>query len=239
MTASAANPEPTSAAPNGTVPASPARTPRTLREAWPIFARHASPRLLMLAVAVAVALRLAVGGFSAWDLLPAVAIFALWPIQEWLIHVFVLHYKPVRAFGRTLDFAVPRSHRAHHRDPWNVEILFIPLHSYLYTIPLLVLLWGGATRDVGLALTGIACHLALAVHYEAVHFLVHTRVSPRPRFYQRLWRNHRLHHFKNERFWYGVTRLEADRWLGTAPASDEVPLSPTARTLVGPALPTP
>jgi hypothetical protein len=64
-----------------------------------------------------------------------------------------------------------------------------------------------------------------------VHFLVHTRWRPRWRPYQVLWRNHRLHHYKNEHFWFGVTRLAADRWLGTQPARDAVATSPTCRTL--------
>lgn len=79
--------------------------------------------------------------------------------------------------------------------------------------------------------TAIVVHLALALHYEWIHFLIHTRVQPRLGYYQRLWRDHRLHHFKNERFWYGVTRLEGDRLLGTAPVPGTVSLSPPCRDL--------
>ena len=53
----------------------------------------------------------------------------------------------------------------------------------------------------------------------------------RGRWYARLWLNHRLHHFKNEHYWYGVTMLSGDRLLGTAPARDAVPTSRTARML--------
>jgi len=56
-------------------------------------------------------------------------------------------------------------------------------------------------------------------------------VVPRTPYYQRLWRNHRLHHFRNEHFWYGVTRLEGDRLFGTAPEVASVAVSPTARML--------
>ena len=44
-------------------------------------------------------------------------------------------------------------------------------------------------------------------------------------------RNHRLHHFKNEHYWFGVTMLGADRLLRTAPQAEDVERSPTARTL--------
>ena len=39
-----------------------------------------------------------------------------------------------------------------------------------------------------------------------------------------LWRNHRLHHCKNEHYWFGVTMLSGDRLLGTAPAVADVAL---------------
>ncbi len=206
--------------------------PGTIREAWPIFARHGSPRILMVAVAAAAIGRLWAGGWSAWDLIPVVAIVAYWPIQEWLIHVFILHFKPLAVWGWTIDFRVPRKHREHHRDPWNYDILFIPMHSFIYSLPLLVWLWFAVTPTAALALTGLTVHLLLSLHYEWIHFLIHTRVAPRTSFYQRLWRNHRLHHFKNEHYWYGVTRLGGDSLLRTAPSPNAVPLSPTARTLL-------
>ncbi len=214
--------------PHGSIPAG---SPRTWREALPIFLRHGSPRLLLGALAVALAVRAALGPASLWDLAPIVGVLALWPLQEWAIHVFILHWKPRTLLGRRLDFAVPRKHRRHHRDPWNYEILFIPLQSFVVTLPLLVALWYAITPGPELAWTGIATHLLLALHYEWVHFLIHTRVQPRSAYYARLWRNHRLHHFKNETQWFGVTRLEADRWLGTARRPEEVPPSPTARSL--------
>ena len=64
-----------------------------------------------------------------------------------------------------------------------------------------------------------------------MHYLVHTRYTPRSARYQRLWRNHRLHHFKNEHYWFGVTMLSADRLLRTAPDPESVERSETARTL--------
>lgn len=214
-----------------TEPQGRAASPRTLREALPVFLRHGSPRILIACLVLAVALRAAVGAWSAWDLAPLVGLVLYWPIQEWLIHVFILHAKPRRLFGRTIDFRVPRKHRAHHREPWRLDILFIPMHSFLYSIPILVGAWLALTPTTPLALTGIAGHFALALHYEWVHFLVHTRVAPRSAYYQRLWKSHRRHHFKNESYWFGVTMLGGDRLLGTAPDAADVPTSPTARTL--------
>lgn len=215
-----------------TTRASAATSPATLQEAWPIFMRHGSPRVLVVVLAATVAARLWSRHWSVWDLVPVVATLAFWPLEEWLIHVFILHFKPFTLFGRTIDFPVPRSHRQHHRDPWNYKILFIPMHSFIYSIPLTFWLWFSVMPTTPLALTGALTVFALTLHYEWIHFLIHTRVQARSRYYQRLWRNHRLHHFKNEHYWYGVTRLEGDRILGTAPDPGDVKLSPTARDLL-------
>jgi len=189
--------------------------------------------VILTALAAALVARIAVGSIGWTDALPVLGTIAYWPIQEWLIHVFILHWKPRHAFGRTVDFAVSKAHRAHHGEPWKLDLIFIPLHSFTYSLPTLVAVWFLITPNVRLALTGLSFFLLLTLHYEWIHFLVHTRVRPRTRRYQRLWRNHRLHHFKSERYWYGVTMLSGDWLLGTSPRPSDVPGSPTARTLRG------
>jgi hypothetical protein len=67
--------------------------------------------------------------------------------------------------------------------------------------------------------------------YEWTHFVIHTAYRPRSRYYRSVWRNHRLHHFKNEHFWHGITQTVSDRVLGTLPDQREVPKSETARVL--------
>ncbi|MCA1689957.1 MAG: fatty acid hydroxylase family protein, partial [Actinobacteria bacterium] len=63
------------------------------------------------------------------------------------------------------------------------------------------------------------------------HFLIHTGHRPRSRYYRSIWRNHLLHHYKNEHFWHGITNTLSDRLLGTYRDQTEVPRSPTARSL--------
>ena len=69
--------------------------------------------------------------------------------------------------------------------------------------------------------------------YEWTHFLIHTAYRPRSRYYRSIWRNHRLHHYKNEHYWHGITNTLSDRVLRTLPDQADVPRSPTARTLHG------
>jgi hypothetical protein len=211
--------------------AAPGALPDRLRPALALFFRHASPRVLAALVAASLAARLALGRWSLSDLAVVAALVALWPLQEWLIHVLILHWRPKTLFGRTLDFEVPRLHRAHHRDPWRLELIFIPIHVFLY-VPLTV----GAVVLLGLSqpqlvATGVAAYFALSLHYEWVHFMIHSAYRPRLGYYQRLARNHLLHHFRNEHYWFGVTMLQGDRLLGTAPDPGGVPRSATAMSL--------
>jgi hypothetical protein len=206
-------------------------SPAELRACARVFFGFASPRILAAILLLATALRLALAAWSWWDLAIAAAIALYWPVQEWLIHVLILHWRPRRVAGRMLDFRTPQKHRAHHRDPWQLDLVLIPLHVYAYAPVAIVGLWLLLAPTPAAALTGVVVHFALALHYEWVHFLVHTRYRPRSARYEKLWRNHRLHHFKNEHYWYGVTMLSGDRLFGTAPERDAVPTSPTARTL--------
>jgi hypothetical protein len=152
------------------------------------------------------------GDWSLWDLAPAAAIVLYWPIQEWLIHVYILHSRPVTLFGRTFDPPVPRKHREHHRAPWEIDLLFIPMHSFIYTVPLLVLLWFVATPSTPLALTGIVAHLALTLHYSGS--LLGAPAPAGLDILSRLWRNHRLRHFGQTAG--SVSRAQRHRLLRTA-----------------------
>jgi hypothetical protein len=208
-------------------------SPSTLKDAWLIFFKFWSPRIMAVYAAIAVTLRLVAGGWSWWDLAVVAAILAIWPIQEWLIHVFILHFKPRTIFGKKIDLLVAQKHRMHHGDPWNLPLVFIPLHIHPFAPFIQGTFWFLAMPTTPLALTGIAAYFVFSLHYEWVHYIVHTRYRPKSWFYGRLWRNHRLHHFMNEHYWYGVTMLSGDKVLRTAPDRKTVEPSPTCRTLGG------
>jgi sterol desaturase/sphingolipid hydroxylase (fatty acid hydroxylase superfamily) len=84
---------------------------------------------------------------------------------------------------------------------------------------------------VGALVTALLTGYALVGVYEWTHFLIHTGYRPRSRYYRSIWRTHRLHHFKNERYWHGITNTVGDRVLGTFPDQRDIPRSRTARTL--------
>ncbi len=206
-------------------------SPDSLSRAIPTFFRYWSPRILSLMFLCALAGRLMLGGYQLWDLAVMGAILAWWPVQEWLIHVFILHFKPRKILGIQVDPAVPRKHREHHWDPTRLDLLFIPVHVYLYAPVLLGGIFWLALPTTGLALTGLGFYMLLSLHYEWAHYLVHTRYIPKSWYYKRLWTHHRLHHYKNEHYWFGVSMTSGDLLLRTRPEHKGVPTSPTCRTL--------
>ena len=203
----------------------------TLRSELRTFVCHPSPRFIAAVLLVVTVARIAVGGWGWGDLLVAAVILGLEPFTEWVIHVFVLHAKPKRILGRDVDLFVSRKHRRHHADPRDVDLVFVPLQvvgpGLLGVVTLVVLL----APDRTLGLTGLVTGVAMLLCYEWTHFLIHTRYRPRGRYYRSIHRAHRLHHFRNERYWFGVTINLGDHVLRTFPARDAVEVSPTARTL--------
>lgn len=203
----------------------PETLPRDRASAIRTFCSHTSPRLIAGFVLVFGLWRLALGGWSWVDAAIALAILAYFPINEWLIHVFMLHWKPRTLFGRTIDFYLPKTHRRHHADPWNLYWVFVPRHVHLWVAPaigvLLALLWPWKAW----VLTAVTTYLLLGLHYEWVHFLAHIPWCPQNRvlgpYYQRRVREHRYHHFRNENYWWGVSMGLGDRLFGTAPKVDE------------------
>ena len=209
---------------------------RTLGAAWREFRVKRAPQLIAVAIGAAAAARVAIGGFSWRDLVAAGFLAVVYPFGEWAIHVHLLHLKPFRWRGRRVELPTAAAHRVHHEAPERLDLInFSPseaLAILLLAVPVavapLAIVFGA-----GPLVTALLTGYALVGLYEWTHFLIHTAYRPRSRFYRSAWRNHRLHHFKNEHFWHGVTNNISDRVLGTNPEQSEVRRSPTARTLHG------
>lgn len=204
----------------------------TLAQALSHFWRYPSPWLLSAALVTAVAARLAVGDWRAADAIVPLAVAVAFPFVEWIVHVCVLHWRPRRVAGLTLDSLLARKHREHHVNPRDTALVFIPLPSLIGAIVSATAVALLAFPRVGLGLTFLTVVMAVGLVYEWTHYLVHTDYKPKGAVYRFIWRNHRLHHFKNEHFWYAVTTPgTADRILGTYPDAAAVPSSPTVKDL--------
>jgi hypothetical protein len=212
----------------------------TLGSAWREFLTHFSPQAVIACTVIALAARLVVGRWSWHDALVPVVIFALQPFTEWIIHKYLLHLPPFTFRGQRVELYGSIQHRRHHRNPSDLDrVLLRPIEvtSFLIQIAALaaLIVWGstavlgGHFLPVWLTAT-LVSYLGL-FRYEWSHFLIHTPYVPKTSWYRTIWRNHRLHHFKHEGYWLGVSSNFGDRILGTNPDQRTIPRSPTARTL--------
>jgi sterol desaturase/sphingolipid hydroxylase (fatty acid hydroxylase superfamily) len=195
-----------------------------------LFAGRPGPRMIAGAWAVTAAVRLALGRFRRRDLATVAGMVAAQPFTEWVVHVAILHSRPRRVAGRTVDLALARHHRDHHADPKDIDRALIPVPTVVGAIGGTAALVGALGRDrngVTAALTGFS----LLLGYEWTHFLMHSAYRPRTALYRSRWRAHRLHHYKNERYWFGITSGFGDQVLRTNPDRGHVETSPTARNL--------
>jgi hypothetical protein len=205
-----------------------------------VFARQPSPPYLLGAVVLALAVRIAQGAFSWRDLVMVAGLLAVTPFVEWLIHVYLLHAPPLTLMGHKVELLSAREHRAHHERPGVLEGVLIPVYAVLVFLAMIALVNWAMSFPIHLVLggprlayasTGVVTSFAILAAYEWTHFLIHTPHRARARYYKAIWRNHRLHHYKNERYWFGVTSTVGDRVIGTLPDQHSVARSATARSL--------
>lgn len=214
---------------------------KTVGAAWRIFRGQLAPRVLMAGVLAALVVRVAVGDFGWRDLVAAALMVPVYVFGEWAIHVHLLHLPPFRWRGREVELITAAEHRSHHEHPHDLLGALLGAREAFALLGLAVPLVVGvgcaiaglvsSAVPLGAALTAVVAGYALVGLYEWTHFLIHTAHRPRSGYYRTIWRGHRLHHFKNERYWHGITNTVSDRVLGTAPDQRSVPRSATARTL--------
>lgn len=214
--------------------------PLRLADVARAFSGRQSPKVIAGALMAAVVARALEGHWSWRDAAIPLGLAAFEPLTEWLIHVYLLHARPIRIAGRSYELLAAREHRAHHEAPSVLDGVLLPTYALFLFLPAIAAvlfalslalhpLLGG--DRVAWWLSGVIAGFAILATYEWCHFLIHTPYRPRGRYYKVIWRNHRLHHFKNENYWFGVTSNLGDVALRTNPKQTTVPKSQTARTL--------
>jgi hypothetical protein len=210
----------------------PTRRGFTLRDALREFLRHPSPWMIGAVFVGALTARVVVGDWQPTDALVPLVMLAVFPFFEWVVHVFILHWRPRKIGNLTIDPLLARDHRRHHVDPRDIPLVFIPWRALIWVIAVAVAVALLAFPRLGMGLTYLTLIGVFGLSYEWCHYLIHSDYKPKTRFYRAIWRNHRQHHFKNEHYWFTVTSSgTADRVLGTYPEPASVQTSPTAKNL--------
>ncbi len=197
----------------------------TLGDAARRFLAHPRPPVLLGTVASVATVRLARGRFSRADATVAASMLAAQPFVEWSIHRGILHARPSGPVGRFFYRTAGWGHEQHHQDPTSMDTMFLRPQEVLGggTLGLAVAVFGSLPASTAALCMGLG-----VIAYDWTHFVIHSGYQPRTVLYRRVWRNHRLHHFRNEHYWLGVTSNIGDIVLGTNPPRDSVPISSTA-----------
>lgn len=132
-----------------------------------------------------------------------------WTLFEYIAHRFLFHMVSDNLKTKKIAYIL---HGNHHEYPRDRQRLFMPL------VPSLLL----ATTLFGLH------YLVLGINtwaffpgfmigylsYASMHYAIHA-FEPPFKFMQPLWRNHQLHHYKDEHLGFGVSNTFWDRVFGT------------------------
>lgn len=132
-----------------------------------------------------------------------------WTLFEYVMHRFIFHMVGESERARRIIYVM---HGNHHHFPRDKERLFMPpvpsliLASVLFTLQYLVI-----GNFVFMFFPGF---LLGYLTYGSMHYAIHAW-NPPFKWMKPLWRNHHLHHYKDEGKGYGVSTTIWDRVFGT------------------------
>ncbi len=138
-----------------------------------------------------------------------VAGMLFWTLFEYIAHRFLFHW--VAESGRAQKM-VYTLHGNHHHYPRDKERLFMP------PVPSLII----ASVVMGLMYLAINVHAFMFfpgfiigyLMYGTMHYAIHAW-NPPFKWMKPLWRNHHLHHYKDEHNGFGVSSTLWDHVFGT------------------------
>ncbi len=138
----------------------------------------------------------------------AIGIFS-WTLFEYLAHRFLFHMTPKSDTGKKIAYIL---HGNHHHYPRDKQRLFMP------PVPSLILsssIFGLQYLAMGpVAFMFFPGFLLGYLLYGSTHYAIHAWNPPFP-WMKALWRNHHLHHYKDEHRGFGVSTTIWDRVFGT------------------------
>ena len=132
-----------------------------------------------------------------------------WTFFEYLAHRYVFH---MISDNPRLQRVAYIMHGNHHHYPRDRQRLFMPpvpsliLASLIFGIMYLIM-----NKYAFAFFPGFMIGYLL---YASMHYLIHAIPPPFP-FMKPLWRNHHLHHYKDEDLGFGVSNTFWDRIFGT------------------------
>ena len=132
-----------------------------------------------------------------------------WTLFEYLMHRFVFHFVADSPRAQRLIYVL---HGNHHEYPRDKERLFMPpVPSLIMACIVFALFFYMMGTTVFAFFPGFLLGYLI---YGTMHFAIHAW-NPPYKWMKPLWRNHHLHHYKNEHQGFGVSTTLWDRLFGT------------------------
>ena len=132
-----------------------------------------------------------------------------WSLVEYVLHRFLFHHTPETEKGKRINYVL---HGNHHEYPRDKERLFMPavpsllIASAFFLVYYLILGQQAIPFFPGFMLGYLL--------YGSMHYAIHAW-SPPFKWMKGLWRNHHLHHYKNDDLGFGVSSTIWDHVFGT------------------------
>jgi len=137
-----------------------------------------------------------------------------WSFFEYIIHRFAFHFMAESERATKIVYLI---HGNHHQYPRDKQRLFMPpvpsiilatgVFSFMYFFAFLF----GITAGVFAFFAGFMLGYLM---YGTMHFAIHAW-NPPFKWMKPLWRNHHLHHYKEQGKGYGVSSTLWDHIFGT------------------------
>ena len=137
-----------------------------------------------------------------------------WTLFEYTIHRFAFHFIAESERAMKIVYII---HGNHHEYPRDKERLFMPplpsiiLASVIFSSMFFLAQSLGVRENVFAFFPGFMLGYLM---YGTMHYAIHAW-NPPYKFMKPLWRNHHLHHYKNEHRGFGVSTTLWDRIFGT------------------------
>ena len=132
-----------------------------------------------------------------------------WTLFEYVMHRYIFHWVAESERAKKIVYVM---HGNHHHFPRDRERLFMPpVPSLILASIIFLSLYFIIGQNVFVFFPGFIFGYLM---YGSMHFAIHAW-NPPFKWMKPLWRNHHLHHYKNENKGFGVSTTIWDRVFGT------------------------
>ncbi|HVM87227.1 MAG TPA: sterol desaturase family protein [Puia sp.] len=132
-----------------------------------------------------------------------------WTFFEYIMHRFIFHLVAESKSAKKIVYVM---HGNHHEYPRDRERLFMPpVPSIIIASVVFIVMYGIMRENTFMFFPGFVLGYLL---YGSMHYAIHAW-NPPFKWLKPLWRNHHLHHYKNDHQGFGVSTTFWDRVFGT------------------------